>query len=85
MAEEHVSIIDAIERIAYEYAQEQGFFVANALAPKLPEIAARLVAKLPLFGYEIAEIKKPAAPPKGEAGGIVGPGGSYGIVGPGGS
>lgn len=75
---EHVSIIDAIERIAYEYAQEQGFFVANALAPKLPAIADRLITKLPLFGYEITEIKKPAAPPRnqGEAGGIVGPGGS---------
>jgi hypothetical protein len=66
MAEEQVSIIDAIERIAYEYAQEQGFFVANALAPKLPEIAARLVQKLPLFGYEIAEIRKPPAPPPKE-------------------
>lgn len=61
MAEEQVSIIEAIERITYEYAQEQGFFVANALAPKLPEIAARLVDKLHLFGYEITEIKKPAA------------------------
>jgi dihydroneopterin aldolase len=70
MAEEKVSIIDAIERIAYEYAQEQGFFVANALAPKLPEIAQRLVEKLPLFGYYITEIQKPAAPPRKESYGV---------------
>jgi dihydroneopterin aldolase len=70
MEQEKVSIIDAIERIAYEYAQEQGFFVANALAPKLPEIAQRLVEKLPLFGYYIAEIQKPAAPPRKESYGV---------------
>lgn len=61
MAEEQVSIIEAIERIAYEYAQEQGFFVANAIGPKLQPIAERLVLKLPLFGYEITEIKRPTA------------------------
>lgn len=59
MEEEKVSISEAIERIANEYAEEQGWFVANALRPKLPEIAARLEAKLPLFGYEITEIKHP--------------------------
>lgn len=57
-----VSIMEAIERIGYEYAQEQGFFVANAIGPKLPAIAQRLVEKLPLFGWEITEIKEPAAP-----------------------
>jgi hypothetical protein len=57
-AEEKVSVTEAIERIANEYAEEQGWFVANALRPKLPEIAARLEAKLPLFGYDIVEIKK---------------------------
>lgn len=61
MAEEKVSIVEAIERIADEYAAEQGFFVENALRPKLPEIAQRLIDQLPLFGYEIVEKKEPTA------------------------
>lgn len=55
--EEKVSISEAIERIANEYAEEQGHWVANALRPKLSEIAARIIVKLPLFGYHITEIK----------------------------
>jgi hypothetical protein len=59
MAEEEVSIMEAIERIADAYAAEQGFFIENALRPKLPDIAQRLIDQLPLFGYEI--VKKKAA------------------------
>jgi hypothetical protein len=58
MAEEAVSIMEAIERIADAYAAEQGFFIENALRPKLPEIAQRLVEQLPLFGYEIVKKKE---------------------------
>ena len=32
---------ESIQAIADEYAAEQGFFVENALRPKLPEIAQR--------------------------------------------
>lgn len=70
MADEKVSISDALQRIIDAFVMEQGSMYEHYIRKHLPGIADRIEKQMPMFGWEIVaktEAPAAAAAPKAKA------------------